>query len=57
LAKSRQTTVIDVLHDAVDALERQEFVRGLSDDYRRLQSDPARWEAFVRERDEWDSLA
>jgi hypothetical protein len=57
LAKSRQTTVIDVLHDAVDALERQEFVRSLSDDYRRLQSDPARWEAFVRERDEWDSLA
>jgi hypothetical protein len=57
LAKSRQTTVIDVLHDAVDALERQEFHRGLSDDYRRLQSDPARWEAFLRERDEWDSLA
>lgn len=57
LAKSRQTTVIDVLHDAVDALERQEFVRGLSDDYRRLQGDPARWEAFLRERDEWDSLA
>jgi hypothetical protein len=57
LAKRRQTTVIDVLHDAVDALERQEFLRGLSGDYRRLQSDPARWEAFVRERDEWDSLA
>ncbi|MET0601534.1 MAG: hypothetical protein ABW167_06045 [Baekduia sp.] len=57
LAKSRHTTVIDVLHDAVDALERQEFVRGLSNDYRRLQSDPARWEAFLRERDEWDSLA
>jgi hypothetical protein len=57
LAKRRHTTVIDVLHDAVDALERQEFVRGLSDDYRRLQSDPARWEAFLRERDEWDSLA
>jgi hypothetical protein len=57
LAESRQTTVIEVLHDAVDALERQEFARGLSDDYRRLQSDPARWAAFVRERDEWDSLA
>jgi hypothetical protein len=57
LAKSRQTTVIDVLHEAVDALERQEFLRGLSDDYRRLQSDPARWEAFLREREDWDSLA
>lgn len=50
-------TVIDVLHEAVDALERQEFLRGLSDDYRRLQSDPARWEAFLREREDWDSLA
>ena len=57
LAKSRQTTVSDVLRDAIDVLERQEFVRGLSDDYRRLQSDPAHWEAFVRERDEWDGLA
>ncbi len=57
LAKSRHTTVIDVLHDAVDALERQEFLRGLSDDYRQLQSNPARWEAFLRERDEWDRLA
>jgi hypothetical protein len=57
LAKSRQMTVIDVLHEAVDALERQEFLRGLSDDYRRLQSDPARWEAFLREREDWDSLA
>jgi hypothetical protein len=57
LAKSRQTTVIDVLHDAVDALERQEFARGLGDDYRRLQSDPARWEALAGERAEWDSLA
>jgi hypothetical protein len=57
LAKSRQTTVIDVLHDAVEALEQQEFLRGLSDDYRRLQSDPIRWQAFLRERDEWDRLA
>jgi hypothetical protein len=57
LAKSRQTTVIDVLHEAVDALERQEFLRGLSDDHRRLQADPARWDALMRERAEWDSLA
>jgi hypothetical protein len=57
LAKSRQTTVIDVLHEAVDALERQEFLRGLSHDHRRLQADPARWDALMRERAEWDSLA
>ena len=57
LAKRRHTAVVDVIHHAIDALERQEFVRGLSDDHRRLQSDPTRWEAFMRERDEWDRLA
>jgi hypothetical protein len=56
LAKHRHTTVIVVLRDAIDALERQEFLGGLRDDYRRLQSCPARQEALVRERDEWDSL-
>lgn len=56
LAKSRRTTVIDVLHQAIDALERQEFLRGLSDDYRKLRGDPSKWQAFMNERQEWDSL-
>src|ERR1700738_2705604 len=50
LAKSRKTTVIDVLHEAIDALERQEFLRGLNDDYRHLREDPAKWRAFIEER-------
>ncbi len=57
LAKSRKTTVIDVLHSAIDALERQEFVRGLNDDYRRLRDDPGQWEAYLAEREMWDALA
>lgn len=57
LAKSRDTTVIDVVHTAIDALERQEFLHGLNDDYRRLRSDPERWQAYLAERGEWDSLA
>ncbi len=57
LAKARQTTVVDVVHSAVDALERQEFLRGLSQDYRRLRDDPKRWEQYVAERQEWDALA
>jgi hypothetical protein len=56
LAKTRKTTVIDVLHEAIDALERQEFLRGLNDDYRHLREDPARWQAFIEERQEWDSI-
>ncbi len=50
LAKSRQTPVIH-------ALERQEFLRGLAEDYQRLSDDPERWEQYLAERQEWDSLA
>ncbi len=57
LAKSRQTAVIDVLHAAIDALERQEFLRGLNQDYQRLRDDPERWEQYAAERQEWDALA
>lgn len=57
LAKARQIAVIDVVHVAIDALERQEFLRGLSEDYQRLQHDPERWEQYLAERQEWDTLA
>jgi hypothetical protein len=57
LARRRKSTVIEVVHDALDALERQEFLRGLSEDYRRLQEDPELWRAHLAERGEWDELA
>lgn len=57
LAKARQTAVIDVLHAAIEALERQEFLRGLGQDYQRLREDPERWEEYLAERREWDALA
>ena len=57
LAKARQTAVVDVVHAAIDALERQEFLRGLNGDYQRLRSDPEMWEQYLAERHEWDTLA
>lgn len=57
LAKSRRTTVIDVLHAAIDALERQEFLRGLNDEYRQLRDDPEKWADFIAEREGWDSIS
>lgn len=57
IAKARQTAVIDVLHAAIDALERQEFLRGVSEDYQRLRDDPDLWEQYLAERQEWDVLA
>lgn len=56
LARSRGTSVIDVVHVAIDALEKQEFLQGLTADYARLREDPDRWEQYVAERQEWDSL-
>lgn len=57
LAKARQTAVVDVVHAAIDALERQEFLQGLNGDYQRLRSDPELWERYLAERHEWDALA
>jgi hypothetical protein len=57
LAKARQTAVVDVVHAAIDALERQEFLRGLNEDYHRLRNDPELWEQYMAERHEWDPLA
>lgn len=57
LARSHQTTVIEVLHAAVDALERQDFLRGLNQDYQQLRADPERWQQHLAERQEWGALA
>lgn len=57
LAKVRKTAVIDVVHAAIDALERQEFLRGLNADYQRLRGNPDLWEQYLAERHEWDALA
>lgn len=56
LAKDHQTTVIEVLHSAIDALERQDFLRGLNQDYQQLRADPERWRQYMAERQEWDPL-
>lgn len=57
LAKARQAAVVDIVHAAIDALERQEFLRGLIGDYQRLRNKPDRWEQYLAERREWDPLA
>jgi predicted transcriptional regulator len=55
LAKSRQTTVVEVVHTAIDALERQEFMRGLHEDYRFLDAEGR--ETLRPEQADWDPLA
>lgn len=55
LAKSKQTTIVEVLHDAINALERQEFLRGLNEDHQGLS--PAQREALLDERLAGDQMA
>lgn len=57
LAARHNTTVIEIVHAAIDALERQEFLHGANDDFRSLRADPDRWEAYLAERAEWDAIA
>lgn len=57
LARDRQKSVIDVLHDAIDALERREFLRSLTADYQSLRNKPELWQRYLAERSEWDPLA
>lgn len=57
LAKAGQTTVVDVVHAAIDALERPEFLRGLNGDFQRLRNDPELWDQYLAERHGWDALA
>jgi hypothetical protein len=57
LAKSQHTTVVEIVHNAIDALERREFLRGLNEDYRRVREDPKLWQSYVAELEEWDALA
>lgn len=48
--------MIEVVHSAIDALERQDFLRGMNDDYHRLRDDPERWDSYLAERQEWDDI-
>ena len=57
LARSRRTTIIEVLHSAIDTLERQELLRGLNRDYEQLRNDRERWQEYLTEREAWDTLA
>ncbi|MGH3563099.1 MAG: hypothetical protein ACRDTN_15280 [Mycobacterium sp.] len=57
LARDHQTTVVEVLSSAIDALERQDFLRGLNQDYQQLRDDPRAWQQYLAQRQEWDTLA
>ena len=54
LALASQTTVVEVVHTAIDALERQEFMRGLHQDHQAL--DASSRQPLLAEQSDWDPL-
>jgi predicted transcriptional regulator len=44
----------DILHQAVEKLRRQEFLRGLSEDFAALRDDSEAWQEELDERAAWD---
>ena len=53
LAEEREATMAQTLDDALEALRREHFYRGMADAEEALRSDPARWAEYVAERDAW----
>jgi hypothetical protein len=53
LARRQHMTVVEVVRRAVDALEREEFLRALDEDFRRLRLDTDTWGAYLSEQDIW----
>jgi predicted DNA-binding protein len=53
LAEEREATMADTLDDALEALRRDRFYKGMADAERELRSDQARWTEYVAERDAW----
>ena len=56
LAKDRDMSVIDVIGEAIEALERRAFLRGMDRDCQQLQDDSHRWRQYRSERAQWEQL-
>jgi hypothetical protein len=50
-------TIAEVLEKVVHLYERHVFWLGVREDFARLQSNQAEWEAYKAEMLEWDTLA
>ena len=53
LAEAFDSTMADTLDEALEALRRQRFYEGMAAAEQELRTEPAAWEAYRREREEW----
>ena len=53
LAEQRASTMADTLDDALEALRRDQFYRGMAEAEAALRLDQAGWADYIAERDAW----
>ena len=54
MSESRGVSITQLVDEAVEKLAREEFLRGLNEDFARLREDPKAWAGELAERAEWD---
>ena len=55
LAELAGASMPEILERAVEAYQRQQFLKGLAEDYAKLRSDPKAWAGELAERKAWDA--
>lgn len=53
LAEDRSATMAETLDAALESLRREEFYAGMARAESDLRSNPAAWQGYLAERDEW----
>lgn len=54
MSKSRGVPIAQLVEEAVERLQREEFFRQGNEAYARLREDPKAWAELLAERAEWD---
>ncbi len=55
LAREAGESMPIVLSKAIEAYRREQFLKGLADDFQALRDNPEAWNEELQERQEWDS--
>lgn len=51
LSRQTDSSLIDTVRDAAEALRRQQFASGVAEELDRMRNDPNRWNAYLGEAD------
>ncbi len=57
IARDEHRPMGEIVTELVDRYEREQFWKGVKEDYERLRSDPVAWKEYQDEVAVWDNLA